>query len=282
MEKLIFTTLATPGKLELDVLMLAESIRRFGGDLADSPIWVLTPTTQPLSTQAQEKLQKLKSEIIAFEVDSDILKFPFATKVIGAAFAEEHAHTQTERLTFMDGDTLMLQEPAEFLIPVNKILGYRPVHHKLIGSTWDEGIDLFWQLIYEICDVSGENIFPMRTHAGEKIRPYFNAGMFVTRPEKGLLTQWRDMFLKWYRKTQLEEYYEKNRLYAIFIHQAIFSGVLLHNLSVDEFIEFNPRINYPLHLHSDIPVNQRPKTINELITVRHEDILIHQTGNNSP
>ncbi len=273
MQKLIFTTLAIPGKSELDTLLMAESIRTFGGDLAANPIWVLVPAVlESLSAPTQEKLAQLKAKIIPFEVAAETLKFPFATKIVAAAFAEEQAKGQTERLAFMDGDTLVLQEPTEFLIANDKALGYRPVHHKLIGTAWDESLDSFWALVYQVCDVPDENLFPMMTHTGEQIKPYFNAGMFIIRPERGLLIQWRDMFLKWYRQPELKTYYEKDQRYAIFIHQAIFTGVLLHNLKPDEMYELSPKINYPLHLHADIPANQRPSTINELITARYEDI----------
>lgn len=273
MKKLIYTTLAVPGKSELDTILLIESIRSFGGGLADSPIWVLVPTRLgEFSVSTQEKLAQLEAIIIPFEVDPDIFKFPFASKISGAAFAEAQAQGQTERLVFMDRDTLVLQEPSEFLIAADKALGYRPVHHKLVGSAWGEPLDAFWQLVYEICEVPDENIFPMMTHIGEKIRPYFNAGMFIVRSERGLLAQWWDVFSKWYRQTQFQAYYQQDQRYAIFLHQAIFTGVLLHNLSPEEMYELSPKINYPLHLHSDIPANQRPVSINELVTVRYENI----------
>ena len=273
MQKLIFTTLALPGKSELDTLLMVKSIRTFGGDLAASPIWVMVPNHPgTLSEPIQDKLSHLNVKIIFFEITPEIFNFPFATKIVGAAFAEVLANGETERFIFMDSDTLVLQEPIEFLIADDKTLGYRPVHHKLIGSAWNEALGSFWKLIYEVCNVPDENIFPMMTHAGEQIHPYFNAGMFVTRPERGLLTQWRDLFLKWYRQPEFRIYYEKDQLYAIFIHQAIFTGVLLHNLKPGEIHELSPKINYPLHLHEDIPVDQRPAKINELITVRYEDI----------
>jgi len=273
MQKLIYITFAVPGKSELDALLLAKSIRTFGGGLADCPIWVLIPTELGvLSESTQEMFARLNAIIIPFEANPEIFKFPFATKIIAAAFAEMQAQDQTERLVFMDRDTLVLQEPDEFLFSADKVLGYRPVHHKLIGSAWGEPLDAFWQLIYEVCEVPDANIFSMVTHAGERIRPYFNAGMFIIRPERGLLTQWKDVFFHCYRQAQFQAFYQKNQLYNIFIHQAIFTGVLLHNLDHQEMHELSPKVNYPLHLHSDIPNNQRPETIDDLITARYENI----------
>jgi len=273
MHSLIYTTLAIPGKSELDTQLLIESIRTFGGELAKNPIWVLVPAAFGLlSDTTQEKLDHLNVLIYPFEAQPEILKFPFAAKIEALSAIEAQIQEQTERLVFMDRDTILLQEPTEFMISADQALGYRPVHHKLIGSDWVAPPDDFWQLVYEVCDVPNENIFPMWTHAREWIRPYFNAGMFILRPERGLLTRWREVFLKWYRQSQFQTYYQKDQLYAIFIHQAIFSGVLLNNLKPEEMTELSPKINYPLHLHYEIPKEQRPTAIDELITVRYENI----------
>jgi hypothetical protein len=273
MHNLIFTTLSVPGKTELDTLLLAESIRTFGGRLKDNPIWVLVPADLgSLSDPTQEKLAQIDVQIIPFEADREIIKFPFAIKTLVAAYIEGLAQGQTERLVFMDRDTIVLGEPAEFLIPAGKALGYRPVHHQLIGSAWDQPLDTFWELVFEVCDVPEGRIFPMVTHAGERIRPYFNAGMYIVRPEKGLLYQWKDTFLKYYRDPRFDAYYQKDQIFAIFIHQAIFSGALLQALEPGETLQLSPRINYPLHLHEDIPLDQRPGRIDELVSVRYESI----------
>jgi len=273
MQNLIYTTLAVPGKSELDTLLLVESLRTFGGELASNPTWVLVPAgLGPLSNDTQRKLAQLNTAVISFEIDPEWFKFPFAAKVAAAAFIESQASGQTERLVFMDRDTIMLREPAEFLIDPVISLGYRPVHHQLIGSTWGSALDAFWALIYEVCAVPEENLFPMLTHTGEQIRPYFNAGIFVTRLENGLLAQWQQVFLEWYRQPQFKAFYEQDQLYAIFMHQAIFTGVLLHHLKPAQVLEFSPRINYPLHLHDDIPLDQLPAAIDDLVTVRYEDI----------
>jgi len=194
MHNLIYATLGIPGKSELDTLMLAESLRSFGGELAAYPLWVLVPADLgALSDLTQVKLAQLHATVIPLEIDPEFFKFPFAVKVAAAAAVEAQALGQTERLVYMDRDTIVLQEPAEFLISPRISLGYRPVHHKLIGSSWGSALDPFWKLIYEVCAVPVENLFPMLTHTGEKIRPYFNAGIFITRPENGLLAQWLEI-----------------------------------------------------------------------------------------
>lgn len=273
MKKLIFVTLAVPGKSARAVLMMARSIRDFGGSLASSLIWIMVPESRNTFSDGEKAgFAKLDLQIHPYPIDPDVLQFPFAAKIAAAAVAEGLAQGQTELLCYLDQDTLVLQEPDEFLLPDGKVLGYRPVHHKLIGTGWDEVLSPFWELIYRTCEVPEDRLFWMMTHIGEKIRPYFNAGTFVVRPERGLLTQWRDTFLRSYRQPEFAAFYEQNQLYTIFMHQAIWTGVLLHALFLDEMQLLSPKINYPLHLHEDIPEALRVKSIHDLTTLRYENI----------
>ena len=74
MQNLVFTTLAIPGKSELDTLLLTASLKRFGGNLAANPIWVLVPEfLGPLSDPTQEKLTQLEAQIIPLEIDPEII-----------------------------------------------------------------------------------------------------------------------------------------------------------------------------------------------------------------
>lgn len=271
-----FVTIAIPGKTVPYVLMLAASLRDFGGTLADTSLWVFVPENLGiLATQESEKLAAFNATIVPCVIDEEILKFPFGLKVQVAALAEQKLAGKTELLTWLDSDTLILSDPHELSLVKGKILGYRPVHHRLIGPAWDEPLDPFWLELYQICGISTESSFSMHTYTGEKIRPYFNAGAFTLRPQKGLLSRWWQIFQQLYQAPAFTAFYEQDSRYAIFMHQAVFTGVLLQTLKREEFQELSPQINYPLHLHHEVPTRLRPKTINELITVRHEDIFQH-------
>ena len=67
-------------------------------------------------------------------------------------------------------------------------------------------------------------------------------------------------------------YCQANLSYVIFIHQAVLTAVFLRELLPQQMQLLSPKINYPLHLHQDIPAEQRPTTIDELVTVRYESI----------
>jgi len=275
MEKVIFACMAPPygSGLNLYVLLFAASIRTFAGTLSDSPIWVLVPKSEnEISEQTKKQLVSLEVKVTPFEIDPDVSKFPFAGNVLAAATAESLAKENTTFLAWMGLDTLIIDEPTLFLLGEDKTAGYRPVHHTLIGSIYEEPPDPFWELIYQKCHVTEDKIFPMKTHVDHNtLRPYFNAGHLIVRPEKGLFQTWWDYFKKLYHDPCFEEYYEKNELYTIFIHQAVLTGVILSTTERQELQELPFTYNYPLHLYYESPRDMRPQNVNDLVTVRYEE-----------
>jgi hypothetical protein len=267
-----FITMVIPGKATLKALMMANSLRTFGGELSDSLIWFLVPAgRESFSDLERQAMDTLMIHIQPFEVAPELLNFPFAAKILAASQAEAALQGSTECLAWLDLDTIILRQPDELRLNTGKCLAYRPVHHKLIGPAWDEPLDPFWELVYRSCRVPEGRQFPMVTHTGQKIRPYFNAGSFVTRTASGLMARWQNIFQQVYQKPEFLTWYQASELYTIFIHQAIFTGVILQTLEPHQLQELSPRINYPLHLHNEVPAGQRPTSLDELTTLRYEN-----------
>ncbi len=270
MKNLIFA-FNSSGK-DPDILLMVASIRKFAGKLSNNPIWMLIPdTVNEIPIEIKEQLSSHKVQLISYKIDTDVINFPFAGYVFAAATAEITAENKTDILVWMNSDTLIINEPSDFLLNEDKNLAYRPVHHTLIGSVIDKPIDSFWNLIYEKCGVPESKIFPMKTHVDHNtLRPYFNAGCLVVRPEKGLFQSWWHSFKELYRDKSFRNFYEKDDLYAIFIHQAVLSGVILSSMEKYELLELPFSYNYPLHLYFESPIEYRPQNINDLITARFE------------
>ena len=270
---LVFASTVYPRKgSETNSLLLAESIRSFGGALSHAPIWYLVPDYgEPLSEDTKGRLLALGVTLTPFEIEPEVARFPFTGDAEAAAFAESRAVGRADFIAWLNPNTLVLREPGGFLLPEGKVLGYRPVHHTNVGSRFAEPLDPFWTLIYRLCGVPEERVFPMRTHVdGEVLRPYFNAGCHATRPGRGLLRAWRDAFLKIYKEPALLELYSKNRAYEVFVHQAVFTGVILAACSRDKILELPQEYNYPLHLYGEDVTEHRPSSLEELVTIRHE------------
>jgi hypothetical protein len=272
-EELTISSIVYPRRSsETNALLLAESIRAFAGSLSRSSIWCFTPELgEPLSRAFMERLQPLDVTLIPFEFDREVLRFPFTAEAHAASLAESKALGKADILAWLNPNSVVLNEPKDFLLGEGQSLGYRPVHHTLVGSRFDEPLDPFWKLIYRYCDVPKDRVFPMKTHVDDTvIRPYFNAGFIIARPEKGLLRAWRDTYLRVYREPPLQELYRQDGRYRIFVHQAVLSGVILSTFSTDEIHELPPVYNYPLHLYGEDITDHRPSSLEELVTIRHE------------
>jgi hypothetical protein len=102
------------------------------------------------------------------------------------------------------------------------------------------------------------------------LRPYINAGMLVVRPEQGFMQAWMQSFRSAYQHEDFQPLLQDQRN-AIFLHQAVVSGMMMHRYAQDEFEVLPEAVNYPLHLHDEYPVEHRPKTLNQLITCRYEN-----------
>jgi hypothetical protein len=274
-EEIILSSIVFPTtSSETNAVLLTGSIRRFAGALSHARIWCFVPQVgKSLSRTTQDRLHKLNVDLIPLEIDPQRLRFFFATQITATALAESMAQGQAQILAWVDANTIVLQEPQAFLLPDDKSLGFRPVHHTLVGSRYDEPLDPFWSTVYRCCNVPEDRVFPMTTHVdGVRIRPYFNAGFLVTRPERNLLRTWRDTFFRVYRTPDFEAFYQRDERYTIFAHQAILSGVILSTLGADELQELPPTYNYPLHLYEEDTTDSRPSRLEDLVTCRHEGL----------
>jgi hypothetical protein len=273
MQKIVFASLMLPRpSSETNALLLVESIRAFAGSLSQTPIWLFSPDDgQQSSSTLTDRLRALKVPRIPYPIDRNVRTFPFTEKVQAHAVAEARASGHTDLLAWIDANTVVLQDPQAFLLPEDRALGFRPVHHTLIGSRFEDPLDPFWTLIYQHCAVPRDRVFPMRTHVDNtRLRPYFNAGLLITRPETGLIRSWRDTFFQVYQAPAFQAFYQRDARYRIFMHQAVLSGIILATLTPTEMQELPPTYNYPLHLHEEDVTGHRPSGLEDLTTFRHE------------
>ncbi|MBW2623115.1 MAG: hypothetical protein JRD68_09440, partial [Deltaproteobacteria bacterium] len=267
-----FAYMASSGRPEREALILTKSIRDFGGGYSENPVWGFEPdNSERVPDTTRHELESLDVRLIPFIVEETIWKFPFAAKMYAAAQAEDLAAGQASFLAWMDTQAIVIREPGDLLPGAGKHLGYRPVDHTLIGSRLSEPVDEFWDMIYRECGVREENLFPMTASVDDfEIRPYFNAGLVAVNPVKGIFRVCRDHFQRLHGDVRLERFYEKNFRYKIFMHQAVLTGAILATLKREELKEFSPLVNYPLHMHVDYPEARRPKSLNDLVTIRYE------------
>ncbi len=268
-----FAFMVNQGDREVEAVILAQSIRDFGGGMAGNSIWAMVPkSSASISKATLDRLRALDVRVEGFPVEGKALGFPLAAKVYAAASAESLARSETPILAWLDSDNIVVREPKAFILPADKALGYRPVMLKNISSMYDEPVDGFWELIYNGCGTTPERVFSVTTTVdGTRIRAQFNAGLLVVRPEWGLLRAWRDNFDKLYRQEAFRPYYRSNPLYAVFIHQAVLAGTVLSYLVRSEMQELPEDYNYPLMFHERTAEDKNPMIIDHLTTLRYDE-----------
>jgi hypothetical protein len=224
-----------------------------------------------LSRPYRDLLAAHNVQLMLFEAESDVIRFPLAADVVAAQHAEAKAHHDFDLLVWLGANTIVFHEPNQFLIPSRKQIGYRPVHHINIGALADQPLNPFWTHVYQACRVPVERLFSMETHVDARmIRPYINATSLVIRPSQGLFTAWQDIFFKSYQRPEFTELYRQDEQYAVFMHQAILSGIILTMFRPRDLIQLPNTYNYPLHLWDQDVTPLRPRRLTDLVTVRHE------------
>jgi len=272
-EPIVFASTVHPsGPSQTNAVLLAESIRAFAGDYSSSPIWfMIAGALETYSDAFLRTASDLGVELVTYTAAPAGGRMPFLNEAYAAAHAEDLAVKNADVLVWLNGNSLVLKQPDAFLLPKGVSLGYRPVHHTLVGSYYEEPLDSFWSLIYQACKVPEDRVFPMTPHVEDvTIRPYFNAGIIATRPETGILGQWCKAFSANYDLPTLRSFYQQDPRYAIFTHQAVLSSVILTALPHNELLELPGTYNYPLHLYTEDMTDRRPSSVEALVTCRHE------------
>ena len=192
---LAFLACAERGRLEPQTLLLVRSIRRWGGRFRDAPVWTFQPRAgTEVSGATAAALRDLSVTHVTERLNERFPDYGIANKVFACAWAEEHVPADV--LVFLDSDSVLLGEPAALDLPPGTDAAVRPVDRKHQGSTGpSDPHDAFWRAAYTATGVRGEP--SVRTTVDdEEIRAYFNAGLVAARRDAGVMTRWREHFLR--------------------------------------------------------------------------------------
>lgn len=259
-----------------NAVILAESVRTFAGRYAAAPIEVYLPRgSVTVSAEMRGRLAALDITLVEVEIPSEAAAWFYGGKARIAAEAERRARERQARLlAFLDDDTVVLREPREFVLDDGISLGWRPVLHRNIGSLYHHPPDPFWGRLYDLLAVPDSALFPMEAAAdGEILRPYFNAGVLVVRPERGLMQAWDHAFTRLIHDSTLVALCREDPRRRIFLHQAALAGAATTHLRSDEYARLPDAVNVPLLFHERYPAARRFDSLEDCTTIRTEAAL---------
>jgi len=275
MQEIVFATFAQDESELEQALVLAKSLRRFGCSLNDSPFWLYLPAETPeLAVPVGEMAKGLNIEIKRSPTTENARWFYYSGKTFAAGNAEAAAAGNFKILAWLDADNIIVQEPKEFILNKGISFGWRPVMLKHFGSDFNNPPDEFWSRLYQKLSVKPEKIFPITTPVdNQQIRAYFNAGILIVRPERGILRKWVMFYEELYSDPFFQGECRKDIKKRIFLHQTALAGAVLNMLKSEEMSMFDDRYNYPFFFFEKYPTEKQFRSLDEAVTIRHDGVM---------
>lgn len=247
---------------------LISNIRSFGDTMSKYPIWLFEANPEQVPCNAFEDIGV---KVIPLNIPEAVKKYLFGDKVYACAKAEELAHENVNSLIWVDLDVLIVKPPTLYNLGASFDVAVKPVHIKNIGLLAEESLDSFWRKIYQIAGLDDIHSIVDSFVEGLHIRSYFNSAAYSVNPAKRLFRRWLDCFEVLISDKEFQANSCEDELHQVFLHQAIFSSLIVAMIS-PERIRFLPfEYNYPYNLQQSIPFKKKAQILNDLVTVVFED-----------
>lgn len=267
-QSILFTMVTEPAEVGAARLMI-ESLRTFGGEMSACPVQVFVPLEL---VEIAACLTTSSVEIIPLEVPSHLAHYPFGSKVLACAHAEQLCPPGMQTLLWIDPNFLILQAPMLYALGEEFDAALRPVHIRNVGLKMDQPLDAFWQGIYAAVGV--ENIpFQVESFVDRHaLRAYFNTHALALRPSLGLCKRWLELYEGLLADAAFQSTACSDSLHRTFLFQAVISTLAANRIPAGRIRLLPPAYNYPYHLQERIPVERRVVILNNLVSMAYEDI----------
>jgi hypothetical protein len=176
------TTICTcieAGELETEVLLLAESLRKFGGRWADVPMVAVKPRRGPaLSIATMNRLKQLNVELVDKLLSNEASWWNHANKPAAMRYVEQHASTRC--VTWMDGDMVVLREPKGFTpAPGADFIARAGEACDVASDGSDDKVD-YWRRMCAVFGLRFEEFGEISSWPDRKpIKAYWQSGIFT-------------------------------------------------------------------------------------------------------
>jgi len=252
--------------------LLVDSLRRFGGPLADAPVHVVVDS---VLEETSSLWNRPGVTVHVLGGDPGLRRFPYARKVLAAAQVEHLVEKSVKTLVWLDAETLVLSNPSSLVLAGDVALAVRPVFlRNAVGLPEGAPLDAWWTRIAREAslDASFSDTVTPLIDAG-RVRWYVNCGVYAVQPSKGLLREWARAFTALASDPAIRDEAGPGGLRHVFLHQAVFSAVVLARTKPAERSWLPNGAGYPLNLHERIPAPSRLARLDGAQVVIYEDLL---------
>ena len=215
------------GWLEAQAVRMIESLRRWGGQLANAQILAVTPRLgPPLARKTYQAFDKFQVQYIRSHQQSKYSWFPYLNKPLCLTIAEQHS--TSEQMIYLDADLLIVGEPEKLIL--NNGEDFLACTPDQIGGTTgpEDPLEPFWKDACSLVGLDIEDLPWVKTELeGSRIRLYWNGGVFAYRRSTG--------FAKHYLQTtiQMLESNIVSQVCGIFFHEQIAMALAVAKMGIN-------------------------------------------------
>lgn len=251
--------------------LLVDSLRRFGGPWADAPVHVVVDEVLAPTAPLWKRPGVFPHPL---EGDAALRRFPYARKVLAAAQVERLVGKSVRTLVWLDAETLVLSPPRSLVLGGRELIAVRPVFlRNAVALPEGAPLDAWWARIAREAGLDPgfrETVVPL-VDSGP-IRWYVNCGVYAVRPSKGLLREWARAFAAVASDPEVRREAGPGGLRHVFLHQAVFSAVVLSRTRAGGRAWLPNAAGYPIHLHERVPAASRLARLDDTEVLIHENL----------
>ncbi|MDN3275945.1 hypothetical protein QWJ07_16910 [Frankia sp. RB7] len=178
MNNTTIVTCVEAGPIEAQVLMLAESLRAFGGSCSDLDILAVKPRRGPkIGSNTLREFRRLHVEFIDEKFNVELDWWNNANK--SCVMSQLETRVSTPNITWMDGDMVVLQS-LDDLSPADGTQFIARAGEGYLGSDGADNNAPYWRKLCELIEIDFDrfpeiNSFP----EGRRIRAYWQTGIYT-------------------------------------------------------------------------------------------------------
>jgi hypothetical protein len=234
------TTICTcveAGELETEVLLLAESLREFGGRWADVPMIAVRPRRGPaLATETVNRLKQLNVQLVDRLLNNEVPWWNMANKAAAMRYVEQHASTRC--VTWMDGDMIVLREPEEFAPAPGADFVARAGEARDVASSGSDDKADYWHRMCAVFGLRFDEFDEIISWPDRKaIKAYWQGGIFTYAKEAKLGARHYEVYTTMLRTPIASKF-------AGTFHQDQISLALTVQLLKLRCSQYDPRMNF--------------------------------------